>query len=276
MSDLGDEPYQMKQKFSNIYVAVDRDRCNGIERLTTDQATNDVEVILLDDAYQHRYVKPGINILLVDYHRLIIYDKLLPAGRLREPISGKTRANMVIITKCPRDLKPMEFRVLTKALNLYTFQDLFFTTITYENLQPLFAKRSKTLNSINKNDNILLLTGIASPKQMLVDLAPYSKNITSMNFPDHHFFTPKDVEAINKRFSELPEPKLLITTEKDATRLKSIKGLSKEVRKALYVLPIRIRFLLGKEKMFNDKILSYVQKNSRNSILAQREDDHQP
>ena len=275
MSDLGDEPYQMKQKFSNIYVAVDRDRCNGIERLTTDEATNDVEVILLDDAYQHRYVKPGINILLVDYHRLIIYDKLLPAGRLREPISGKTRANMVIITKCPRDLKPMEFRVLTKALNLYTFQDLFFTTITYENLQPLFAKRSKTLNSINKNDNILLLTGIASPKQMLVDLAPYSKNITSMNFPDHHFFTPKDVEAINKRFSELPEPKLLITTEKDATRLKSIKGLSKEVRKALYVLPIRIRFLLGKEKMFNDKILSYVQKNSRNSILAQREDDHQ-
>ncbi len=275
MSDLGDEPYQMKQKFSNIYVAVDRDRCNGIERLTTDQATNDVEVILLDDAYQHRYVKPGINILLVDYHRLIIYDKLLPAGRLREPISGKTRANMVIITKCPRDLKPMEFRVLTKALNLYTFQNLFFTTITYENLQPLFAKRSKTLNSINKNDNILLLTGIASPKQMLVDLAPYSKNITSMNFPDHHFFTPKDVEAINKRFSELPEPKLLITTEKDATRLKSIKGLSKEVRKALYVLPIRIRFLLGKEKMFNDKILSYVQKNSRNSILAQREDDHQ-
>ena len=276
MSDLGDEPYQMKQKFSNIYVAVDRDRCNGIERLTTDQATNDVEVILLDDAYQHRYVKPGINILLVDYHRLIIYDKLLPAGRLREPISGKTRANMVIITKCPRDLKPMEFRVLTKALNLYTFQHLFFTTITYENLQPLFAKRSKTLNSINKNDNILLLTGIASPKQMLVDLAPYSKNITSMNFPDHHFFTPKDVEAINKRFSELPEPKLLITTEKDATRLKSIEGLSKEVRKALYVLPIRIRFLLGKEKMFNDKILSYVQKNSRNSILAQREDDHQP
>ena len=275
MSDLGDEPYQMKQKFSNIYVAVDRDRCNGIERLTTDQATNDVEVILLDDAYQHRYVKPGINILLVDYHRLIIYDKLLPAGRLREPISGKTRANMVIITKCPRDLKPMEFRVLTKALNLYTFQNLFFTTITYENLQPLFAKRSKTLNSINKNDNILLLTGIASPKQMLVDLAPYSKNITSMNFPDHHFFTPKDVEAINKRFSELPEPKLLITTEKDATRLKSIEGLSKEVRKALYVLPIRIRFLLGKEKMFNDKILSYVQKNSRNSILAQREDDHQ-
>jgi tetraacyldisaccharide 4'-kinase len=111
---------------------------------------------------------------------------------------------------------------------------------------------------------------------MLVDLAPYSKNITSMNFPDHHFFTPKDVEAINKRFSELPEPKLLITTEKDATRLKSIEGLSKEVRKALYVLPIRIRFLLGKEKMFNDKILSYVQKNSRNSILAKGKDDNKP
>jgi tetraacyldisaccharide 4'-kinase len=97
MSAIGDEPYQMKQKFSDIYVAVDKKRCEGIERLTSDEASKDVDVILLDDAYQHRYVKPGINILLVDYHRLIIYDKLLPAGRLREPLKGKHRADIVIV-----------------------------------------------------------------------------------------------------------------------------------------------------------------------------------
>ena len=104
MRDLGDEPFQMKQKFPDIYVAVDKNRCKGIDHLTQDQESSDVDVILLDDAFQHRYVKPGLNILLVDYHRLIIYDRLLPAGRLREPLRGKQRADMVIITNCSRDL----------------------------------------------------------------------------------------------------------------------------------------------------------------------------
>ncbi|MGM9705137.1 MAG: tetraacyldisaccharide 4'-kinase, partial [Prevotella sp.] len=108
IQDIGDEPYQMKKKFGNIYVAVDRKRRNGIENLINDDATKDVEVILLDDAFQHRYVKPGMNIMLVDYHRLITYDRLLPAGRLREPQTGKSRADIVIVTKCPKDLKPME------------------------------------------------------------------------------------------------------------------------------------------------------------------------
>ena len=110
----------MHQKFKDIYVAVDAKRVRGIDHLQNDGETKDVDVVLLDDAFQHRYVKPGINILLVDYHRLIIYDKMMPAGRLREPLSGKNRADIVIITKCPKDLKPMEFRVLTKAMNLYT------------------------------------------------------------------------------------------------------------------------------------------------------------
>ena len=119
MSQIGDEPYQMKQKFPTLYVAVDKKRTRGIDILTSDERTKDVDVILLDDAYQHRYVKPGVNILLVDYHRLIIYDKLLPAGCLREPQEGKSRADIVIITKCPKDLRPMEYRVLMKALDLY-------------------------------------------------------------------------------------------------------------------------------------------------------------
>lgn len=137
-SEIGDEPYQMKNKFPDVFVAVDKDRCEGIRNLTTDETTKETDVILLDDAFQHRRVKPGINILLIDYHRLIIYDKLLPAGRLREPQNGKNRADIVIITKCPTDLKPMEFRVLTKAMNLFPYQDLYFSTLEYGCPEPIF------------------------------------------------------------------------------------------------------------------------------------------
>ena len=121
MRDIGDEPYQMKIKFDGIYVAVDKNRCHGIERLISDEATKDVDVILLDDAFQHRYVKAGINILLVDYHKFIIYDKLLPAGRLREPHKAKIRADIVIVTKCPKTLNPIDYRVLSKKMILRLF-----------------------------------------------------------------------------------------------------------------------------------------------------------
>ncbi len=274
MKDIGDEPFQMKRKFPDIYVAVDKNRRKGISRLTDDEATRDVDVILLDDAYQHRYVKPGINILLVDYHRLIIYDKLLPAGRLREPMKGKNRADIVIVTKCPKDLKPMEFRVLTKALNLYPYQGLFFTCIDYDDLKPVFNKTQSLPNL--SSVNALLLTGIASPRQMELDLKNRCRSITPLSFGDHHQFNERDAARISEAFSRLPEPRIIITTEKDASRLEATPALTSEVRQALYVLPIRIRFMLDQEENFNHKIISYVRKNSRNSILAKRKDDGKP
>ena len=276
MSDIGDEPFQMKTKFPDIYVAVDKNRCHGIDTLTGSKETKDTDVILLDDAFQHRYVKPGINILLVDYHRLIIYDKLLPAGRLREPQNGKSRADIVIITKCPKDLKPMEYRVIIKAMNLYPYQQLYFTTLEYDNLRPMFCGEERPLKSISKKENILLLTGIASPKQMIYDLKECSPNITPMTFPDHHQFTKKDIERINDAFAAMQSPKIIITTEKDNARLFGMEGLSDEVRHNIYILPVKIKFMPGQEKEFNNKIIGYVQKNSKNSILAKTKDDNKP
>ncbi len=276
MSDIGDEPFQMKTKFPDIYVAVDKNRCHGIDTLTGSKETKDTDVILLDDAFQHRYVKPGINILLVDYHRLIIYDKLLPAGRLREPQNGKSRADIVIITKCPKDLKPMEYRVIIKAMNLYPYQQLYFTTLEYDNLRPMFCGEERPLKSISKKENILLLTGIASPKQMIYDLKECSPNITPMTFPDHHQFTKKDIERINDAFAAMQSPKIIITTEKDNARLFGMEGLSDEVRHNIYILPVKIKFMPGQEKEFNNKIIGYVQKNSKNSILAKAKDDNKP
>ena len=275
MPEIGDEPFQMKQKFPKVTVAVDRKRCHGIERLTEEDAK--LDVILLDDAFQHRYVKPGINILLVDYHRLIIYDTLLPAGRLREPLNGKDRADVVIVTKCPKELKPMEYRVLTRAMNVYPYQQLYFTTLEYDELKPVFGKTCKgqapKLTAL-RDVHVLLLTGIGSPQQIEHDLAPYAPDIVALNFSDHHQFRQKDVQMINDTYASMPSPKCIITTEKDTTRLLTTEGLSDEVRKNLFILPVRIRFMQDQEEMFHNYIIGYVRKNSRNSILAKSKDDN--
>ncbi len=278
LSDIGDEPYQMKQKYPDITVAVDAKRTRGIEYLISGKETGlEIDAILLDDAYQHRYVKPGLNILLVDYHRLIIHDKLLPAGRLREPVKGKDRADIVIVTKCPTTLNPMEFRVLTKQMNLYPYQQLFFTTIKYEPLHPLFdgTEQIEKLEELTGR-HILLLTGIASPKQIYYDLKSHMPDIYPLRYSDHHNFKKKDIKKINEAFEALPSPKLIITTEKDAVRLKETEGLTPEARRGIYVLPISIEFMLQGEESFNEKIIGYVRKNSRNSILAKNKDDHKP
>ena len=273
MPEIGDEPYQMMQKFPHITVAVDKDRCHGIDQLLADSDRPDV--ILLDDAFQHRYVKPGVNILLVDYHRLIIYDELLPAGRLREPLEGKDRADVVIVTKCPKDMKPMGFRVITKAMNLYAYQQLFFTTLEYGELRPVFQEAQSVVPLSQLHDyNVLLLAGIASPKQLLHDLTPQVGYVTPLIFADHHQFTHHDVKNINEAFARLPEPRIIITTEKDATRLQLVEELSDLVRTNLFIIPINVCFMLEQGNTFNSYIINYVHKNSRNSILAQAKDDH--
>ena len=271
MSRVGDEPYQMKQKFPNATIAVDKKRTHGIELLEGDAEAPDV--ILLDDAFQHRYVKPGINILLVDYHRLIIYDKLLPVGRLREPQKGKDRADIVIVTKGPKGLKPREFRVITKAMNLYPYQHLYFSTIEYDKLQPVFPE-AQPCQDLKSDMNVLLLTGIASPRQLTEDLTPLVKSITPLTFADHHNFKRKDILRLNETFEAMPSPKCIVTTEKDAVRLTAAEGLSDAVRRNLYMQPIRISFMLDQEELFNQNIIGYVRKNSRNSILAKTKDDH--
>ena len=274
MPMIGDEPFQMKQKFPDITVAVDRKRTRGISKLTADESGLDIDVVLLDDAFQHRYVKAGINILLVDYHRLIIYDELLPSGRLREPVGSKDRADIVIVTKCPPDIKPMDYRVITKAMALYPYQQLYFSTHEYDKLERLAEPTDKAELTDLADKHVLLLTGIASPEQMKLDLEKYAKTIQPLAFADHHHFKEKDISLINDTFSKLPSPKCIITTEKDAVRLRTVEGLSNEVLQDLYVLPIRIKLMLDQEKSFNKHIIDYVRKNSRNSILAKDKDDY--
>ena len=235
MAEIGDEPYQMKQKFPKIHMAVDKDRCHGIEQLMGKDVKPQTEVVILDDAYQHRYVKAGLNILLMDYHRLIHLDKLLPAGRLRESSSGSKRADIVIITKCPRDIKLMDRKGIERSLGLENWQKIFFTTYKYPDQME------------NIGENPLLVTGIASPQQMVYDLKKIVPTFEVMSFPDHHNFTEQDIDAIRTRAAG----RTILTTEKDATRLHGLDNMK--------VIPIEVEFIERKED-FDQTIKNYVNK----------------
>ena len=273
MEEIGDEPWQIKQKFPDIYVAVDANRRRGIERLLTDEATKDVEVILLDDAYQHRYVKAGHNILLVDYHRIISDDCLLPAGCLRERATASRRASTVIVTKCPQHITAMGFRVILSALHLRPYQQLFFSTFNYGTMRQLWGEGTLDPSLLRKeNTHVLLLTGIGNPRQMEQDVRRFVQHVAPLTFSDHHYFTRRDAKTIHQALLALPRPHIIVTTEKDATRLLRLQGLSEEVKQCTYVLPIEISIMRDEKDKFDKTIIDYVRENKRNSSVAPRKD----
>ncbi len=259
MHHIGDEPYQMKSKFPDVYVAVNKSRVNGIRRLMAQEETRDVQVVLLDDAYQHRYVEPRLNILLVDYHRLITYDELLPAGRLREPFGGRRRADLVIVTKCPDDMREVDYRIVRKLLQLENRQRVYFTKIVYCPLYNFMNNSELGLEEL-ADKNVLLVSGIANPEQIKGDLSRYCPHITTLPFGDHHMFDDGDLRRIEQFISSMDEPRIIVTTEKDAARLKALNLGSQypAVSDNLYVLPIETEFLLNGDEEFNARILQTV------------------
>lgn len=270
IADIGDEPFQMWTKYPEVTFAVESNRCRGIERLMEDDIKPPIDVVVLDDAFQHRYVKPDINIVLVNYYRPIFLDKLLPVGRLREPTVGKNRADILIVTKCPKDLTLEEVRELENGLSPKLDQDVFFTTFVYGDLYSITDKEKIIrLKYLSNEDPILLLTGIASPTPMIEELNKYTQNIHPVTFADHHQFGESDFKRIRKEYNQLPEDKrLIITTEKDAARLLHHPLMDDELKSHCYVLPIKVEFLNNSETIFNKKIQDYVRKNTRDSVLS--------
>jgi tetraacyldisaccharide 4'-kinase len=265
---IGDEPRQYKQKYPELTVAVDRRRVNGINELL--KLSPPVEVVLLDDAFQHRYVTPGKSILLTNFNRLITDDWPLPSGRLREPVKAKKRADIILVTKCPGRLKPLEMRDIVNRIGLELHQHLFFTTIKYDPIRPVFrdVDRKEEHYFKNKGVPLLLLTGIADPRPIRSFARSISTRLHEMKFPDHHTYTEKDLEKIKEKLESLDHPDVLIlTTEKDAVKLQEM-NVPEPIKKQLYYVPIRVSFMDDKqEKEFNQIILNYVRSNQRNSIL---------
>lgn len=273
IEDIGDEPYQMAHKFPKIHMAVDADRCHGIHCLTDGRITPLPEVIVLDDAFQHRYVKPGLSILLIDYNRPIWKDRMLPAGRLREPQSGKYRANFIIVSKCPPHLSREEQVQLRKKIAPHSGQEVYFTTLVYGKLRPLFAKEQpeRPLDSLHADEQILLVTGIASPAAIIRKLQEHVAYILPQTFADHHQFTKADMEGVYKAFCKLSKSKrMIVVTEKDAARLTDNLLLNEELKPYIYVLPVEVSFLANQQQMFHQNLIRYVTENSRNSSIPQR------
>jgi tetraacyldisaccharide 4'-kinase len=270
--DVGDEPRQLKQKYPSITVAVDGNRKRGILKLL--EIEKDLDVILLDDGFQHRWVKPGYSIVLVDYNKMITEDYFLPGGRLREGISGIRRAQMIILSKCPDSLKPIERRIAIKDLSPIAGQNVYFTHLIYGNLQPVFTDSAKeiTLEEIKKlQAGLLLVTGIACPQMLKNYLQHIAANIEELKYPDHYAFSQNDINEICRRFNVMDNNiKFIVTTEKDAMRLQYFPQMDQEVKSRLYYVPVQVKFLDDEESQFNKHIQAYVGNNKRNRILSKK------
>lgn len=247
-SDIGDEPYQIYQKFhGKVKVAVCENRRKGIEELL--RLFPDLQVIVLDDSFQHRYVKPKVSILLTDYSKPFYKDNLLPLGRLRENPRQVNRADMVIMTKCPVDLQPIEFRIASKDLDLMKFQKLFFSRYDYGYIRPVFsddALYTVALHELTANDGVMLLTGIAHPRYLVRYFRQYPFKVKVDHYPDHHDFTKRDIQDIEKKFKAMPgQRKIIVTTEKDAVRLMHNPYFPKELKPFTFYQPIEVRMVRG-------------------------------
>ncbi len=252
-SDIGDEPMQIYKKFPGITVAVDEERVMGIPKILNDKPGT--EIIILDDAFQHRQVAAGFNILLTESDHLYTKDFLLPAGNLRDIKKSSERADIIVVTKCKPNLNEDGRKDLIKELNPLPKQKVFFTKIKYETPYHLFTKEKYILQAGN---HVLLVCGIANPKNLEEEVKPKVASVQMIRFNDHHVYDTMDLKKINDEFSKIESSlKIILTTEKDAPRLlkfeNELKGLP------IFVLPMSHQFLFGEESEFEKSVLDYVE-----------------
>ncbi|MBP6432030.1 MAG: tetraacyldisaccharide 4'-kinase [Ferruginibacter sp.] len=253
--EIGDEPMQFHKKFPEVTVAVGEERLVAIPQLL--QHKPNTQVIILDDAFQHRYVNAGLNILLTEYKNLFTRDFMMPAGDLRDVKASKKRADIIVVTKCKSDLLETEMQNICKELNPHPFQKIFFTTITYANPYHLFSKEKLTLTH---ETAVLLICGIANPRPIKEYLTKHVHTYDMLKFGDHYIFDSDDLADIKKHFTKIKaEQKIILTTEKDGVRLQKFEAELKDY--PIYVLPIEHKIMFNQEEAFGkiitDFILSY-------------------
>lgn len=260
---IGDEPMQYYMKFPGLTVSVAEERMTGIPKLL--QQRPSVEVVLLDDAFQHRSVKPGKNILITDYSKPFYKDRILPAGTLRENKSAYKRADIIIVSKCPANMQEQEARDMIRQIQPLNNQKVFFTRIFYETPHNLFTGEKVSL----AGKNVLLVCGIAKPAPLISHLEQDAASVHPLTYADHHYFLKQDLEEIKETFDNWNQPdKIIVTTEKDAARLHlhadklSLWGIT------IAVVPIQVSFLFNAGTEFDSLILGYTEHtiNENNSM----------
>ena len=300
----------------NVGMASDVGKAHNADKASDVGETPDV--IVLDDAYQHRRVRPGLSILLTDYHRPFCIDALLPAGRLREPWRhGKERADLVVVTKCPPDLTADDRIALARRLALRGDQRLYFSTLLYSALRPVFPQAADPRTDrpmLQADEAVLVVTGIAQPAPLLEEVRRHTVHIATLAFADHHDFSDRDLRSIGEAFDRLlprqaasttststtstspnfsaesassppgrhgPHPearparsRLILTTEKDAVRLRHHPHFPDRLKPHLYALPVEVSFLFDEQPSFNQNIIAYVSTHTRDRRLPPRADAH--
>lgn len=266
-SQIGDEPRQYVQKFKKIKVFVCEDRVTGIEKII--ESYPETNVILLDDAYQHRYVKPGLNILLTDYHQMFTNDFVVPSGTLREFRCGYKRADVIIVTKSPAVLSPLDTRVLLERINPLPGQKVLFSKIIFDEKQLM--KGIELQMPITKTYSILLFAGIANPYPLEEHLKRNCEELETLYFKDHHQYSEKDMILISDTFKNIPSKnKIIVTTQKDAMRIEGT-ALIKTIKDLpVFYVPIKIDFFGEDKVVFNSMIEEYVRKNIGNNRIQQK------
>ncbi|TCD03682.1 tetraacyldisaccharide 4'-kinase [Pedobacter psychroterrae] len=257
---IGDEPMQFYRKFPNITVAVCEDRVKGINRL---KETHDL--IILDDAFQHRSVKPGFSILLFEFQKLQHPQFLLPAGNLRESFSGYHRAQALLVTKAPQGITEMQRSACAAKFDTDSANRLSFSYLTYHDLVHLTLSEKRSCSSISVCTSVFLLTGIANPLPLVSYLKQYTQLIFHHNYPDHYRFSVQNISLLVSAFNKNPsQDKIIITTEKDAQRL--LDNTLKELLLNLpvYYLPVKIALTDEDRITFDNKIIEYVSSTTRN------------
>ncbi len=250
--EIGDEPMQFHEKFPKVTVAVGEERFEAIPQILHDRP--ETEVIILDDAFQHRSVNAGLNILLTEYNNLYTRDFMVPAGDLRDVKFSSKRANIIIVTKCPEKIDEEEKLSIEKELNLLPKQKLFFSKIVYDVPYHIF---NKTKYPMSDRTDLLLITGIANPKPMKSFLAEHVHSFDMLNYPDHHIFSSTDLKDILKHFDKINSTgKIILTTEKDAVRLQKFEKELAEL--PIYALPVKLHLMFNEELLFNKQIVDFV------------------
>lgn len=258
--DIGDEPLLYKTKHPDITVAVDADRVNGVKKILDEE--NVPKIILLDDAFQHRAIKCELNIVVTDFSNLYINDMMMPSGYLREPQSGIYRADIVIVGKTPENFTAIEQRTLSKDFKLLAHQKIFFSWIKYGELQG-FSNPHDTVSTLDDlfRYRIIVFTGIGNPSPLITYLKEYASDVTHVEFPDHHHYTLEDLSSIRNKLDNYEGGnKIIVTTEKDAMRLRGNDLEETANTLPLYTLPIEIDFK-DKTQEFNQTIINYVRTN---------------
>lgn len=251
--DIGDEPMQFHRKFPEVAVAVCEERLVGIPHMLQD--VPDLQVIILDDAFQHRMVRAGLNILLTECSNLYSQDFFLPTGDLRDEWSSAKRADLIIVTKCPYNLSAEGKQKIIRSLNPTARQQVFFTTIEYGTPYHVLDHTDEWL--LTPRDEVLLVCGIANPKPLKEYLHEKTHTYYQQDYSDHHIFSIDDLNEIKEKFNEIQaKDKLVLTTEKDAVRL--LKFTEQLSSLPMYVLPIKHYFLFGEGPRFNEFVLNFV------------------